>query len=381
MNRDESHTDMESIGVLGLSWGVRSRLTREPRVIARCVVEFERLDQRVRAESEDLSRRGIFVRTDELLPVGAVTEVDITLPDTITFKVFARVAHLLSPSAARALGRHVGMGFEFLDTDGGGLDALSAYLDDLIEDLTPPPTTLPSAMLAYVAEPSPPLRDRIAVALQGAGFTVETFDDGNAAYLAATGRAPDVLIAATSMAGMDGLTLVRTLTVHPRLSNVPVVLTTDDPSDLTRLEAFRLGVRDYISKPFLEEELVIRVHRVAVSVPRGSAESAMLRGNLAEISIATLLSLLEFERKSGILVVLGTHQAARLFVAAGRVVKVEAPGDGSARDRLMRVLDWTSGQFDFSGCEVVGNDELGLATTTILLEHARISDERRHHDA
>lgn len=344
--------------------------------MARCRVVFERLDQRITAESEDLSRRGIFVRTDELLPVGAMTAVDITLPDGVTFKVFARVAHLLSPSAARALGRHVGMGFEFLDTDGGGLDALSAYLDDLIEELTPPATQLPTTMVAYIAEPSAPLRERICAALEPAGFQCECFLDGNEVYVAATGRAPDVLIAATAMPGMDGLTLVRTLTVHPRLSHVPVVLISDDPSDLTRLEAFRLGVRDYLTKPFVDEELVLRVHRVAVSVPRGSAESAMLRGNLAEITLPTLLSLLEFERKSGILLVLAPRQAARLFVAAGRVVKVEAPGGGSPRDRMMRILDWSTGQFEFSGCEVVGTDELGQATTQLLLEHARVSDER-----
>ncbi|MBE7447878.1 MAG: DUF4388 domain-containing protein [Kofleriaceae bacterium] len=340
------------------------------------MVEFERLDRRVRAESEDLSRRGIFVRTDELLPVGAVTEIDIELPDGVGFHVYARVAHMLTPSAARALGRHVGMGFEFLDTDSGGLEALSAYLDNLIEELTPPPTTLPSAMTVFVAEPSAPLRDRIAVALEHAGFSVETFVDGPEVYRAAAARPPHVLIAATAMAGMDGLTLVRSLGVHPRLSSVPVVLTSDDASDLTRLEAFRLGVRDYISRPFHEEELVIRVHRVAVSVPRGSAESAMLRGNLAEISLATLLSLLEFERKSGILLVLGEHEAARLFVAAGRVVKIESPGDAPPRARLMAVLDWTAGEFEFSGCEVVGADELGQATTQLLLEHARLSDER-----
>jgi DNA-binding response OmpR family regulator len=355
---------------------VAARHSREPRVVARCQVEFERLDRRVTAESEDLSRRGIFVRTDELLPVGAVTEVDITLPDGVGFKVFARVAHMLSPSAARALGRHVGMGFEFLDTDGGGLEALSSYLDNLIEELTPPPRMLPSTSLVYVAEPSRPLRERIAVALETAGFTVEAFHDGAEAYRAAAAQAPNILIAATDMPLMDGLTLVRTLSVHPRLSKVPVVLTSGDPSDLTRLEAFRLGVRDYISKPFHEEELVIRVHRVAVSAPRGSAESAMLRGNLAEISIGTLLSLLEFERKSGILVVLTDSEAARLFVAEGRVVKVESPRDGDARERLMVVLDWTHGEFEFSGCEVVGADELGQATTMLLLEHARVSDER-----
>jgi DNA-binding response OmpR family regulator len=339
------------------------------------------MDHRIQAESEDLSRRGIFVRTDELLPVGAVTEVDITLPDSVTFKVFARVAHLLSPSAARALGRHVGMGFEFLDTDGGGLEALSSYLEDLIEELTPPTTTLPTTMLAYIADPSAPLRDRIASALEPAGFNCELFLDGNEVYRAASAHPPDVLIAATSMDGMDGLTLVRTLTVHPRLSHLPVILISDDPSDLTRLQAFRLGVRDYITKPFVDEELVLRVHRVAVSVPRGSAESAMLRGNLAEITLPTLLSLLEFERKSGILLVLSASQAARLFVAAGRIVKVESPGDGDARERLMRILDWTAGHFEFSGCEVVGADELGRPTTQILLEHAQSSDERNKPEA
>jgi DNA-binding response OmpR family regulator len=339
-------------------------------------VEFDRLDQRVLAESEDLSRRGIFVRTDELLPVGAVTPVDITLPDGVGFKVLARVAHLLSPSAARALGRHVGMGFEFLETEGGGLEALSAYLDNLIEELTPPPRMLPSTMLVFVAEPSRPLRERIAAALETAGFTVEAFHDGAEAYRAAAAQAPDLLVAAVQMPLMDGLTLIRTLSVHPRLSSLPVVLTSDDPSDLTRLEAFRMGVRDYISKPFHEEELVIRVHRVAMSTPRGTAESAMLRGNLAEIGMGTLLSLLEFERKSGILVVLTDTEAARLFVAEGRVVKVESPRDGTAREKLMVVLDFTAGEFEFTGCEVVGTDELGQATTQLLLEHARISDER-----
>ena len=41
----------------------------------------------------------------------------------------------------------------------------------------------------------------------------------------------------------------------------------------------------------------------------------------------------------------------------------------------MAVLDWHAGHFEFSSCEVVGADELGLPTTQLLLEHARVRDE------
>lgn len=353
----------------------RSRPARAPRVVARCQVEFERLDRRVVAESEDLSRRGAFVRTDELLPVGEVTDLRLTLPDGACFHVFARVAHLLSPSAARALGRHVGMGFEFLEVEGGA-DEFAHHLGGVIDELTPPPTTVADVLHLVIAEPSAPLRARMATALSNAGYIVEEYADGAEAYAACAARPPDGVIAAAAMDGLDGATLVRALGAHPRLGGVPVVMVSDDASDHTRLEAFRSGVRDYISRPFLDEELVIRVRRATALAPRGPAEGAMLRGDLAEISLATLLSLFEYERKSGILLVLDGHRAARLFIASGRVVKVEAGADDAPpRARLMGLLDWPGGHFEFSSCEVVGSDEVGVPTTQLLLEHARVRDE------
>jgi DNA-binding response OmpR family regulator/Tfp pilus assembly protein PilZ len=356
----------------------RIRQLREPRLITRCRVEFERLDQRIVAESEDLSRRGVFVRTEELLPVGAVTELVVTLPADVQLRVVGRVVHLLSPSAARALGRHVGMGFEFQD-DGEveGHDALVDYLDDLIEDAAPAQMDLPAVIRVVVAEPSVPLRERITAALEQAGFAVDGHGDGAEAYASCVRQPPDVVVVAAHIAGMDGWMMLKTMAAHPRLFDVPVVFTSDDPSDMTRLQAYRLGVRDYISKPFIEEELVIRLTRLVTSVPRTSSGSAMLRGSLAEISLATLLSLLEFERKSGILLVLHEGEAGRLFVAQGRVVKVEAGEAGTSRERLMRVLDWATGVFEFTSCEVIGADEIGLSTAALLLEHARIRDEEQ----
>lgn len=349
----------------------RSRSPRTPRVVARCQVVFERMGERVVAVSEDLSRRGVYVRTEELLPVGAVTELEVRLPDERAFGAFARVAHLLTPSAARALGRHVGMGFEFLAAEGGA-DTLAGYLDDIIDELSPAPAPPVAATRLIVAEPSPPLRERLCAALGEAGFEVEAHPDGAAALAACHDAPPDGVVAALAMPQLDGAGLVRALAIHPRFAALPVLLVADELSDHGRLEAYRLGVRDLMTRPFLDEELVIRVRR---AVAPSSASPAVLHGDLAEISVATLLSLFEFERKSGVLHLSGGGAPLQVVLAHGRVLRVDGAGPGAARDRLWRALDGSLGRFEFRAGAVTADDELGAPTTQLLLEHARLRDE------
>jgi CheY-like chemotaxis protein len=151
---------------------------------------------------------------------------------------------------------------------------------------------------------------------------------------------------------------------------------TGDEGDLGRLEAFRAGVRDFIPKPFTDEELVIRVHRVVA--PLAPVANPGLRGNLSDIGLGTLLSLFEFERKSGILLLLRDGDVARLFVSEGKILKVEATTTENAtppRQRMMTLLDWQAGQFEFSPCAIGGKDEVQSTVTQLLLEHARVRDE------
>jgi uncharacterized protein (TIGR02266 family) len=348
---------------------------REQRIISRCEVEFERLGNRVHAVSEDLSVRGMFVRTDELLAVGAVVDLDVRLPDGGAMKASARVVHLLTPAAARALGRRPGMGFEFADIDTGSRQRLIAHLDRLNEEVVPRRLDPLSHSFAVIADGSQPLVDRVSNALTGIGFETLLFRSGGEALAACHELIPDVVVAALDMPSMDGLTLLGRLKAKAQLADVPVVLMSDDASDFTRLLAYRLGVTDVIPKPFTDEELCIRVRRAAVEARRPPAEP-VLRGSLAEISVATLLSLFEFERKSGILILRRDDQAAKLFIAAGRVVKVDTEGaPHDPRTRVMNLLDWRIGRFEFSACEVIAGDELGLMTQQLLLEHARLRDE------
>ncbi len=349
-----------------------ARRQREQRLVSRCRVQFDRPSGAVEAETEDVSSHGMFIRTEALLPQGEETEIRLSLPDGECIVLAARVAHMLTPSAARALGRHAGMGFELIGPDTPARLQLRAHLEGLRTEITSP--GLSTVTQVMIVEPSAPLRSRMARCLEAAGFRVTAVASATEALEACTVWRPDSIVAAAAMQHMTGIDLAYAMSEHTTISDVPLVLTGED-GDLGRLEAFRAGVRDYIPVPFLDEELVIRVHRVAAPAP---ANSPGLRGSLIDIGLGTLLSLFEFERKSGILLLLRSGEVARVFVADGRVLKVESSSPNGLvrpKDRLMRLLDWREGQFEFSPAAIGGKDEVGITVTQLLLEHARRLDE------
>lgn len=80
---------------------------------------------------------------------------------------------------------------------------------------------------------------------------------------------PDLIILDYNMPVMDGLTMLRKLREDPALKHTAVIMLTAD-SGLENLPVVaRLGVRDYLTKPFREEELLAKAGRVIPLTPRG----------------------------------------------------------------------------------------------------------------
>jgi CheY-like chemotaxis protein/Tfp pilus assembly protein PilZ len=340
--------------------------------VARCRVEFDRPSGKVEATTEDLSLRGLFIRTDQLLPIGELTRLKLTLPDERDLMFIARVIHIRLPSAARVLGRHSGMGLE-LRGDPSVLKILGDFLENARKEVASPAISNPTQVV--VAEPGAELRGRLSLCLSAVGFQVSAFESALEVIAASSGWRPDAVIAAAQMSPMSGVELAHAMAEHKNLMDVPLFLIGEDASDMSRLEAYRAGVSDFIPSPFLDEELIIRVSRVVV--PQ-SPSTAALRGDLADVGIGTLLSLFEYERKSGVLLVLRPGELMRAFLYDGAILKIES-GDLalSPRSRVMRLLDWNEGRFEFTATAVAGNDEVGASTTSLLLEHARLRDERQ----
>lgn len=98
--------------------------------------------------------------------------------------------------------------------------------------------------------------------LEMEGFEVETVHDGESALARIAEASPpfDLVVLDIMLPGIDGLEVFRRLRATDTV--LPVLFLTAKGSDADRLIGLRLGADDYLTKPFLVEELVLRARGI-----------------------------------------------------------------------------------------------------------------------
>ena len=95
--------------------------------------------------------------------------------------------------------------------------------------------------------------------LERDGFEIITAEDGPTALKKFYEQRPDLLILDIMMPGMDGWELSARIRA---LASVPIIMLTAKSTESDKLRGFRLGVDDFIVKPFSLAELAARVRAV-----------------------------------------------------------------------------------------------------------------------
>ncbi|UBF25505.1 response regulator [Kovacikia minuta CCNUW1] len=95
--------------------------------------------------------------------------------------------------------------------------------------------------------------------LTAQGYQVRKIADGRWAIQAAQLSPPDLILLDIVMPGINGYEVCRLLKANERTREVPVIFLSVNDEVLDKVQAFRMGGVDYITKPFEPAEVLVRV--------------------------------------------------------------------------------------------------------------------------
>jgi two-component system response regulator RegX3 len=155
------------------------------------------------------------------------------------------------------------------------------------------------------------------------GFVVECAADGQQGLRAARARRPDLLLLDVMMPGLDGFDVCRAL--NAEAERLPIIMLTARTQQNDKVRGLELGADDYVTKPFVLDELLARIHAVL----RRTTSSTRRTVTLGDIVI-------DFARRRA-------QQGRRRIELTPREFAVlwqlaEHPGSVVSRDELLRTV-------------------------------------------
>jgi CheY-like chemotaxis protein len=242
-----------------------------------------------------------------------------------------------------------------------------------------------------------PTRSAVAGSLNGRGYRVTSYTDGEEALRNTKTAQPNVIVLDVAAPHLDIVLFVRTLRSQPETALIPVIFLGEQAPIEERIQGFQLGSDDFLAKPIDAREVELRI--AVANKLREKAESVLrpkgldsldfsspgmmtaFRGTLEQIGLPSILSLVEMERKTGMLVLVlePGKEKARLYFSEGRVVRAlyDKKDQPKNSDLVYELLGRTEGKFEFRNMIVDAKDEIRNSTARLLLEGARIIDESR----
>jgi CheY-like chemotaxis protein len=119
--------------------------------------------------------------------------------------------------------------------------------------------------LILLAEDFEDARDLYRDYLEFSGFSVEVAANGREAINRALMLKPDLILMDASMPVLDGWQATRVLKANPATKHIPVLALTAHAFEDARQEAQSSGCDDFVTKPCMPDDLVVRVREMLES--------------------------------------------------------------------------------------------------------------------
>lgn len=226
-------------------------------------------------------------------------------------------------------------------------------------------------------------------ALQEKGFATDFCEDARSGFQKACETVPDCIVCSIVLPDIDGFWVARRIrTEAGPIAKSPILLVGDIADREARIQGLQVGGDCLLERPVSNEEIVAQVEALVAMARRFYEKSdsehstpslaAAFRGDLSNFPLASVLMMLEMERRTGSLeVVSSSGKRAILVLSTGLFANTEIGGDvRPPLEVLKEVLSWRSGRFAFRPRDVGSLPPPRGSIGALVLEAMRLEDER-----
>lgn len=113
-----------------------------------------------------------------------------------------------------------------------------------------------------ICDDDPLMLDLVDFRLQSKGYKVERAGDGEEALEKVAALRPDVVVLDAMMPKTNGFEVLSRIKESPELADTIVVMLTARKAEQDIVSALEKGADEYLVKPFIPEELLVRLSRL-----------------------------------------------------------------------------------------------------------------------
>jgi DNA-binding response OmpR family regulator len=156
-------------------------------------------------------------------------------------------------------------------------------------------------------------------------------ENGVEGLAAAAKEKPGLIVLDITMPVMNGMEMLEKLKAEAGLKDIPVIMLTAESGKDNVMQIVKMGVKDYMVKPFKGEDLIGRVEKIMQLAPKPEDDNAAGNGNkyFSEIEDVTVLA---------------------LPLSVTRPVSVEV--EGKLKSKLKDMAEWPKNKLILDLCKV-----------------------------
>jgi signal transduction histidine kinase len=134
--------------------------------------------------------------------------------------------------------------------------------------------------LILIIDDDPALLMGLAATIKKHGYRIITAENGNQGFEKAKEVLPDLILSDVMMPPPNGFELRKLMSLEPRLSSIPFIFLTARSDLDDKVTAISDGADDYITKPFVTNELIARIgaviRRVQIAESHGRDQAKVI---------------------------------------------------------------------------------------------------------